>query len=293
MSHCALLQAGEIQAIVGDASRNGVGGMQYCGLWSLTSQHRVFNAFGNSYAGLIPGEIRGKSPLLEVVDAHTCLLSRQADAAHPVDVHAAYQIAPPYYIDHTLTLRDQRDARRTGCDFREVSWCCYMNCPEDSRLHFLSGGEWFRYISPKHGIGSNIAPSFLPQDQLETWPARKLRETTGLYDPFHWDRIERGFDQPFYYGRLGNMVMILIFDDPRRLRFFCSPSGGGESLRAGEHCPAWDFEWVIPGSEYTVGKEYAFRTRLVYKPYISAEDVLVEVRRAQTELGFEAAPGSP
>ena len=64
MNHCEMLQAGEIQAIVGDASRNGVGGQQYCGLWSLTSKHRIFNAFGNSYAGLIPGEIRGNSPTL-------------------------------------------------------------------------------------------------------------------------------------------------------------------------------------------------------------------------------------
>ncbi len=46
--HCQLLQAGDIQAIVGDASRDGVGGPQYCGLWSLTSRHRAFNAFGNS-----------------------------------------------------------------------------------------------------------------------------------------------------------------------------------------------------------------------------------------------------
>ena len=54
MTHCELIQAGEIQAVVGDASRDGFAGQQYCGLWSLTSKHRVFNAFGNSYAGLIP-----------------------------------------------------------------------------------------------------------------------------------------------------------------------------------------------------------------------------------------------
>lgn len=58
MQHCQLLQTDEIQVIVGDASRDGVGRTQYCGLWSLTSEHRQFNAFGNSYAGLLPGEIR-------------------------------------------------------------------------------------------------------------------------------------------------------------------------------------------------------------------------------------------
>ena len=34
-----------------------LGGPQYCGLWSLTSKHRQFNCYGNSYAGLIPGEL--------------------------------------------------------------------------------------------------------------------------------------------------------------------------------------------------------------------------------------------
>jgi len=56
--HCQMIQAGDIQVIVGDASRNGHGGQQYCGVWSLTSRDRLFNAFGNSFAGLIPGTER-------------------------------------------------------------------------------------------------------------------------------------------------------------------------------------------------------------------------------------------
>ena len=46
--HCQMIQAGEITAIIGDASRDGIGGTQYCGLWSLTSKHWPFNAFGNT-----------------------------------------------------------------------------------------------------------------------------------------------------------------------------------------------------------------------------------------------------
>lgn len=287
MNHCALLQTDEIQAIVGDASRDGVGGRQYCGLWSLTSKHRPFNAFGNSYAGLLPGEIRGKSPHLERIDDSTCVLSHLASDSYPVDARAEYRLRPPYYIDHTLTVTDRKDVRKAPCRFREVSWCCYMNSPEDSHLHFLSEDEWFAYISPEHGIDSNIAPSYVPNDQLEMWPAREKTPDGKWWVPFHWDRIERRFDEPFYYGRLGNMVMILIFDDPRRLRFYCSPSGGGGSLLPGQSCPAWDFEWVIPGSEYQVGKEYRFRVRLIYKPFVSDDDVLQEFHKAQSDLGFE------
>jgi hypothetical protein len=88
MNHCALLQTAELQAVIGDASRNGMGGTQYGGVWSLTSRHRPFNAFGNSYAGLIPGEIRGRAPALHPVDDRSCLLVRQADDSYPVDVRA-------------------------------------------------------------------------------------------------------------------------------------------------------------------------------------------------------------
>lgn len=280
-----MIQAGEITAIVGDASRDGIGGTQYCGLWSLTSKHRPFNAFGNTYAGLIPGEIRSKAPKLEIVNATTCALTKRATKLHPVDVRATYQIQAPYYIDHTLRFTDREPmlSSRTnpGADFREVSWCCYMNCPEDSRLHFRSHGQWYRYISPLHGVGSNIAPGYLSDDDLERFPRQQNRL------PFHTDRIRERFDEPFYYGRVGKMVLILIFDQPRWIRFYCSPSGGGESLRIGETCPAWDFEWIIPQHEYKVGKTYEVRMRLVYKRFVSDDDVIREYRRAQNDLDFE------
>ena len=286
--HCALLQTDEIQAIVGDASRDGVGGPRYCGLWSLTSKHRRFSAFGNSYAGLIPGEIRGKSPTLEAVGATSCVLSRTADESHPVDVRAEYALKPPHYVDHALSFTDRKDVRTQGCGFREVSWCCYMNCPEDQRLHFLSGGEWHHYISPSHGVASNIAPSYIPDAELEAWPIKSDWRQKRMNDrPFHWDRYQRRFDEPFYFGRLGNMVMLMVFDIPKWLRFFCSPTGGGTSLIPDQTCPAWDFEWVIPEDAYQVDREYTFSVRLVYKQFVSEDDVLREYRKSQTELAFE------
>ena len=281
MPHCAMFQTDEIQAIVGDASRDGVSGSQYCGLWSLTSVHRPFSAFGNSYAGLLPGEVRGKSPTLEVHDDCSASLVRKADEQRPVDVRAVYRLEAPYYVDHTLTFTDRAPVTAPGADFREVSWCCYMNSPEDIRINFLSSGEWVSYISPLHGVASNIAPSYVRDEDLEVFPDVEGQRF------FHWDRADIRFDEPFYYGRLGKMVLLLVFDDPRRLRFFCSPSGGGLSLIPGQTCPAWDFLWVIPKEEYEVGREYELRVRLVYKEFQSNTDVLAEARKAQKELGFQ------
>jgi len=271
-----MLQAGEIQAIIGDADRDGLGGQQYCGVWSLTSKHRPFNAFGNSYAGLLPTELRGKAPRLEVVDDSTCILSRQADDKYPVDVVATYTVAAPYYIDHTLRFTDRRDHRWDIFGWREVNWCNYMNCPADPRMHFLSGNEWTSYLSPEHGVGANIAPAYLGDERLERWPSLPEAER-----PFHWSRAPLRFDQPFYYGRLDDMVLMLIFASPQWLRFYCSPSGGGGSLLPGQRCPAWDFQWLIPPADYEVGREYELRMRMVYKRFMSNDDVLEEYRRFQ------------
>ena len=277
--HCHLIQAGDLQAVVGDASRDGAGGPQYCGLWSLTSQHRVFNAFGNAYAGLLPGELRGKAPVLEAIDGTTAALRRDADDQRPSSARALYRAVAPHTIEHELTVRDEADLRPPGCDFREVSWCCYMNCPEDPRIHFRSGGDWQRYISPRHGVHSNVAPAGLDADALEAFPADR-----GPERPFHWDRAPFRFDEPFYYGRLGSMLLLLVFSQPRWLRFFCSPSGGGGAMVPGRTCPAWDFEWVIPTGDYAPGRDYTFRVHLVYKRFVSDDDVLAEVARARAAL---------
>lgn len=276
MTHCEMIQAGEIQAVIGDASRDGVGGRQYCGVWSLASKRRPFNAFGNSYAGLIPGEIRGKAPALGVVDESACVLTRAADEECPTDVRAEYRVVAPHYIDHRLVFTDRRDVRREGCDFREVTWCSYMNCPEDPRLHFRSGGDWTAYLSPRHGVGSNLAPAYIADSALERWPARSDKG-----EPFHWDRAGVRFDEPFYYGRLGDLALIFMFRSPQWLRFYCSPTGGGGSLRPGQACPAWDFEWVIPEADYAVGQTYELSMRMAYAPFVSPTAVLEEFRRFQ------------
>jgi len=288
MNHCALLQSGEIQAVIGDDSRNGLGGKQYCGVWSLTSKHRPFNAFGNSYAGLIPGEMRSKTPQIKSHTGSSCILERNADEKYPVSSRAGYSVSGPYYLDHVFSFTDSADVRQKDCPFREVSWCSYINCPADLCMHFLSDGEWYAYNSPSHGVEASLAPSYIMENDIETWPVQSDWRRKPLMDrPFYWDWHKRRFDLPFYYGRLDNMVLVLVFDKPQWLRFFCSPSGGGASMLPGKTCPAWDFMWIIPESCYHPGREYSFRMRMIYKPFISNEDVMAEYENTVNELGFD------
>jgi len=277
--HCQLLRAGEIEAIIGDGSR----ARNHPGIWLLTSEHRPFNVFHNRSAAMLGGGLRNRNPVLERIDETSCVLKKEATEDDPSVIRAVYRILAPYYLDYEHTIKDTENRIPQGLSFRSVGWANYTSSPDDLRIHFLSNGEWFRWAPEHHGgPGSSIAPGYIPDEELEVWPE-------DYPDPSFWwyKRHERRFDEPFFYGRFGDMVLIWVFDTPRWLRFFLSPEGGGRSLIPGKTSTAWDFEYIIPEKDYRVGKEYTFRVRLIYKKYEGDEDVLREVRKAQEELGFE------
>ena len=68
------------------------------------------------------------------------------------------------------------------------------------------------------------------------------------------------------------MVFVYLFSEPEDgiIRFSQSPTGGGPEN------PAWDFQFIIP--DFIVGKEYSFTVRLIYKEWISLEDIVEEYR---------------
>jgi hypothetical protein len=279
--HCQLIRAGEIEAIVGD----GAGHRVRPGIWALSSIHHQFSIFKNMSSGLLFGEFRGKAnTVLEYVDDSTSVLTRESTEDYPTKARLEFRMKSPYYLDTELTMRDTQD-RLAGKPyrFRSVSVNCYANSPEDIRIHYLSEGEWVRFIPSVHaGPGTPIHPSYLPKEELEVRP-KDYNDP-----PFNWGEWnKKSFDEPFYYGRFQKMVMILIFDRPKWIRFYTSPIGGGESLIPGIKSPAWDFEWIIPEKDYQINRDYTVRVRLVYKQYESDEDVLKEFRKAQDELGFE------
>lgn len=278
--HCQLLRAGEIEVIVGDGSR----ARHHPGIWMLTTEHRPFNVFHNRSAAMLGGGLRGRrNTMLEKIDETSCMLKKEATERDPSEIRVVFRAVAPYYLDYEHTVKDTENRMPELLDFRSFAWANYTNSPEDPRIHFLSSGEWFRWTPEKHGgPGTQIAPGYVPDEELEVWPENHP-------DPSFWwyKRHERRFDEPFYYGRFGQMVLIWVYDTPRWLRFHLSPEGGGRSILPGKTSTAWDFEYIIPEEEYEVGREYTFRVRLIYKKYVDDEDVLREVRKAQEELGFE------
>ena len=280
--HCYMLQTGDIQMIVGDDSRNGSGGQQYSGLWSLTHRVHSFNAFGNSFAGLLASDLRGVGCRIQRDGEHGAMLISDATDERPTDAVARYAVAGPDAIDFSLSVTDHGDRLNylSATPFREVAACCYMNSLSDARLRFRMDDGWWPYMSPQHGVGSHLAPSYLSANELEVPPA-------GEKAGFHWDRISRRFDQPFYFGRIDRMYMLLVFDQPKYIRYFLSPTGGGSSLAPGQTCPAWDYEWIIPECDYQTGRQYDFRLRMIFSPYVSDACIFERALETQASLGFE------
>jgi hypothetical protein len=149
-----------------------------------------------------------------------------------------------------------------------VFFASYIKAPEDMSIQFIGRSRpgqgddhprWIKHLPEKHGVAANHRPAGSTWDP-PTDDGFNLVLVKGL------SSFE--YLYPFYFGRSGESVFILMFDRPRpggELRFAQSPSGGGKGN------PAWDFVYFC--RDYAVDREFSFRVRAVYRKFTSAEDV--------------------
>jgi hypothetical protein len=150
-----------------------------------------------------------------------------------------------------------------------VFFASYIQAPEDMAIQFIGRTRagrgdpqprWIKHLPAKHGLAANHRPAGSNWDP----PADadfNLTLVTGVSD------FE--YLYPFYFGRSGENVFILMFERPRaagELRFAQSPSGGGKGN------PAWDF--VYFRRDYAVHREFSFRVRAVCRKFTGVEDVV-------------------
>ncbi len=67
------------------------------------------------------------------------------------------------------------------------------------------------------------------------------------------------YTEPWYFGLCRGMAFAQVFRAGDQVRLAQSPSGGGNG------CPAWDFQWVIPGCR--VNQRYQLIMRALYTPW--------------------------
>lgn len=147
-----------------------------------------------------------------------------------------------------------------------IFFASYIQKPEDMSIQFIGRGRgeartrWIKHLPPNHGTAANHRPAGSKWDPV--------------FDEGFNIPLAKGFSDfeylyPFYFGRSGGNVFIMMFEKPRadgELRFAQSPSGGGPGN------PAWDFMWLQ--RDYAVNRPFCFGARAVYRKFTSVEDVV-------------------
>jgi hypothetical protein len=198
-------------------------------------------------------------------------LRQDATPVYGIESRTVFEVKEPYYIDVTYRGIPRKNVLQGG--YLGIFWASYINAPLDKSIYFLRAGstldkpEWLQFLSHEHGRDATVRPA---DDRSELAGGG---DPTALFRNFSPLR----YGDAFYYGRIGDMVLIYIFRPNPHLRFAHSPSGGGRTLSGDDTNPAWDFQLVIPSPE--LGKEYGVDLRIVYKPWAGRADVLQEVRK--------------
>lgn len=251
----------------------------YNGIARLTHAQQDQNVFVPTYAGFNLEHVFGGDRLEEVFEPRrhpmtlrrlstaTVVLHQNPTPLSSVESTTRFTVVPPHYIDAEFRCQ-VRDAKFFRHGYVGLLWASYINAPDDRRMHFRGRGQaddvplWISASSPEHGVASTHLSL---SDPGGIFFAPDFNATLAS----HFSDYR--FTEPLFYGRFRNMVLIYMFERSEGIRFSQSPNGGGEKN------PAWDFQLIL--RDFQVNKPYSYRARLVYKPFVSPDDVLDELRR--------------
>lgn len=274
------LSVGDLTAVFADNTAYGDHHLhRYNGVAELHHPSATGNLFVPKYAGFNLEHFFGGDFLEELfeprehpmtlwkVDDRTVRLHQPPPPRSKVETTTTFTLVEPHYIDIEveIVLHDLSPFRH---GYAGLFWASYINAPESKAIHFRGISEddptprWIEAYSPEHGVESS---HLWIEDHFEAFYVENFNTTLAN----HFSKYR--YLEPFYYGLRGGMVFGIFFDRAEGIRFSQSPTGGGDRN------PAWDHHLLIPDPE--VGKKYSYRSRLIYKPFVSPEDVQEEYER--------------
>ncbi|MFH1070854.1 MAG: hypothetical protein V1794_14650, partial [Candidatus Glassbacteria bacterium] len=191
---------------------------------------------------------------------------------HKLESWTKFTLTAPHYLEMDFFCIPRKATFDYG--YIGMFWASYIqNSNEDEKpIYYIgrprseAGKRWIRYMTPEHSKSGTVRYEFDTFDLTFTPGFTKM-----LYNTFS-DSV---YCYPFYYGRRGPMVHIIMFDSPGPIRISHSPTSG--SPVGPGTLPAWDFQYIV--REYEVDKRYGYKARLVYKPWVSQQDVIDEYER--------------
>jgi len=257
---------------------------RYNGIASLVHSASPGNLFVPDYAGFnlehfFGGERleelfepREHSMILSQIDSRTVQLHQPPSPRSKVETNQIFKVVPPHSID--IQVRAVLgDLTHFPHGYAGLFWASYIHRPENRAVFFWGRSQedptprWIEAFSEVHGVKSS---HLYAEDRFQPFYSADFNVTLAN----HFSDFQ--YLEPCYFGRSGKMVFAVFFDRSEGIRFSQSPTGGG-----GKN-PAWDHHFLIRNPE--VGKEYGYRARVVYKPFISNEDIRAEFSEWRRQL---------
>lgn len=270
----AAVDIGDLRAVFIDNSEAGPDHRAgYNGISELRHTKEDSGIFVPFYAGFNLEHIFGGDSLTELFEPrrnamelyrknnHEILLYQESTPLSHVESLTEFRVTDPHYIDVTFRciIHDMSFFRHGVAG---LFWASYIDRPDDKMIYFrgieegISDTSWISAFSPVHGFESTHRAV---SDDHELFFAENFNASLAS----HFSRYR--FTESFFYGRYRKMALAYFFDSDEIIRFSQSPTGGGETN------PAWDFQYIIVEPE--VNREYTFRARMMYKPFVSEEDI--------------------
>ncbi len=206
---------------------------------------------------------------LQPVDGSRCVLYYAPLACSQVECTLHYQMTAPHYFDVVAQVRTQRAEWPLG--FLALFFATIVKAPTYSGINFIGedlntpvkgDNRWLHFNGYASHNGRTVHPSGLQRPEL-------VRPDNSP-QTYYYDDSSARFDAPFFYAHVQNMGFATVFrpQDKERVRFVVNP------LAPAFGGPAWDFFWII--DRPTPGQTYTLTFRGVFKPFVSATDMLRE-----------------
>jgi len=192
------------------------------------------------------------------------LLYQDATPLSGVESLTEFKIVAPHYIDITFRCIFHNSSFFKH-DYAGLFWASYINRPDDKKIYFKGissnnpEASWIDAFSTEHGTESTHKRI---DDDFEFFFVENFNARLAS----HFSDYR--YIESYYFGKFHNMAVAYLFDSDEVIRFSQSPTGGGETN------PAWDFQYLIPSPQ--MEKEYSFKARMIYKPFLNAEDMKSE-----------------
>jgi hypothetical protein len=205
-----------------------------------------------------------------------------AKSSWDMDCDMDYALAAPDAVDISFSVTPRRVCAPLG--YVVLMWASYLNYARDGQIHFWgeeAGREGWCTLGEPTGdamLDRGATVPFKGAAPLPVIPGALVINIT--------EHPAKRFVKPVYYGLVDGdkdfgtlddtMVVIMMFDreEPIRLARW--------GWTGNPHWPAWDWQFVIRNPKADTA--YSYRARMIYKPFVSPEDVMTEYDRWRASL---------